>query len=306
MRGILIVLLLICTTPALADYSSVVLADNPVGYWSLNDLPGSNTAADSSTSKLDGTAHNVTFGANPRPSSSNTTASFNGSTSYVDIPDNPTLHVNAFTIEAWVFGGTLLPKATYGLESLLNIYGQQRTLNGTGINFGLGPSGLFNNSSVSDPSDLRLYLGINDFTSNIAVASTAKVNAGEWTYIAATFNGSNSLQVYINGMKSQTLQSNIPINLNSIYNGNNPTIGREFDGSDPLYGSRSYNGLLGDVALYNHVLTDTQILSHASLSPDLGLEPPTPIPAAFLLFGSGLVAIGIMRGRIMRITVNRH
>lgn len=47
-----------------------------------------------------------------------------------------------------------------------------------------------------------------------------------------------------------------------IYNGNNPYIGREFDGSDSTLGTRSYSGGLAEVAVYDYALTDPVIRCH--------------------------------------------
>jgi len=63
-------------------YQNAILADNPVGYWKLDESSGT-IAADSSSSGYDGVYHGVTLGVNGPFCDGTTAASFsasNGST----------------------------------------------------------------------------------------------------------------------------------------------------------------------------------------------------------------------------------
>src|SRR5262249_54513852 len=82
-------------------YSSVVLADNPIGYWRLGETSGP-TAFDSSGLGHNGTyTGGVTLGVpGAIVDDPNTAARFNGSTGYVAVPGGPFNMANNFTLEA--------------------------------------------------------------------------------------------------------------------------------------------------------------------------------------------------------------
>jgi hypothetical protein len=87
--------------PSGTGYNAAVLADRPVGFWALNTLNG--TEAD-----LSAHGHTATYkgGATAAKLPNNdTAAAFNGTSQYVEIPDNDAFSVpttGTITIEAWM------------------------------------------------------------------------------------------------------------------------------------------------------------------------------------------------------------
>ena len=76
-----------------SHYRSAVLDSGPRSYWQLGDASGATTATDEVDANLgttNGTYSNVTLGAaGPLAGSSETAASFNGSSSSVALPEQP-------------------------------------------------------------------------------------------------------------------------------------------------------------------------------------------------------------------------
>jgi hypothetical protein len=249
---------------------SAILAYDPLALWSLADSSGSTTAANSATtgSALNGVANNVTFGG-PGPLQQATSGAFDGSTSNVSIANSTTdLAVSTFTLEAWVN----LAVISGDLET---IYGQQRNENATGINFGV-----FNGNP---------YLGVNDFSNNASLFSSDTINTGEWYFLAASYDGTD-LNLYINGVLTDT--ENVgSLNVSAIYsNGFPATIGREFDGSNPGLGTRSINGSLADVAVFDYALSSTQVQAEYAAM-------PTPEPGSLMMLSSAFAGLAMLRLR---------
>jgi hypothetical protein len=83
-------------------YKSAVLADSPVGYWRLGESSGT-TAADSSSGGNAGTYTSVTLGTTGATAGDpDTAAAFNGTSSYVSVPDSTSLRPATFSVEGWV------------------------------------------------------------------------------------------------------------------------------------------------------------------------------------------------------------
>src|SRR5262249_41512602 len=83
-------------------YSSVILADNPVGYWRLGEPPAQTTAFDSSPFGRNGTYNGAVTRGVPGAivDDPNTAAAFSGG--FVSIPGGPFNFANNFSLEAWV------------------------------------------------------------------------------------------------------------------------------------------------------------------------------------------------------------
>ncbi|MEO8666723.1 MAG: LamG-like jellyroll fold domain-containing protein [Ignavibacteria bacterium] len=165
---------------------------------------------------------------------SNYAASFNGTNSYVSVPNHSELNPgSAITVEAWIFP-TALPGTSaciIGKNFLTSYYfGIENT--GRFIFFPRNQAGGFLRSRVS---------------------GTVKVN--QWTHIAGTYDGT-STRLYINGV------------LDTSRTGITGTIGSNFDslfiGCDRLSGSKSFffNGKLDNVRIWSSARTASEIFSN--------------------------------------------
>ncbi|MFJ1796623.1 LamG-like jellyroll fold domain-containing protein [Kitasatospora griseola] len=103
-----------------AAYDAAVVDAHPSGYWRLNDVAG-NQAAELLTSQAlaqnQGTYSNTTqSNGGPYNTGNTNTTTFNGTTSYVQLPTNAAPHIgNTATVEVWF--KTAKPGVIYGYQS---------------------------------------------------------------------------------------------------------------------------------------------------------------------------------------------
>jgi hypothetical protein len=87
--------------------------------------------------------------------------------------------------------------------------------------------------------ETNLYGSINDVT------LSAPIDAGEWSYVALTYDN-NMIRLYLNGVMVNSTPYSEPINQNS----------------NPVIIGYLFHGYIDEVAIYETVLTDTEILEH--------------------------------------------
>jgi hypothetical protein len=164
--------------------------------------------------------------------------SFNGTSSYVQIADNPNLHfTNALTIEAWIYPTTL--SGTHNIVSKwdwpgVNAQVSYTTAVNPGGQLGFGVCNVGNCSS---------YPG---------VLSTNLIPVNQWTHFAATYDGSY-LRMYVNGVcQNQTAYNG------GIFPGTNDLlIGAAVASRGQIISP--FAGLIDEVAVYNRALSATEI-----------------------------------------------
>lgn len=154
---------------------------------------------------------------------------FNGTTSYVDIPDSPELNpTNAITIEAWVN-----PKVNSGCNCIVG-----KNWNSSywfGLNCGGGK--------------LRFYPkgGANSRVDGIGV-----IPINKWTHVAATYDGTTT-KLYINGQ----LDNSVNLASGPLVSNTDPLyIGCDRDATTKQY---FWNGYLDNVRIWKEVRTENQI-----------------------------------------------
>ncbi len=240
------------------NYSQVVLADNPVAYYQLQELPGAGTAVDSTTNHLDGT-YNFNDSNSPelgQPGIDTNSILFTygsgGEGDYGDValPASPLLApVNSdgltgapFSAECWVLATTvhtpdyIVPLAASGP------YGSGTFGNGSGWNF---------YQSQTSPQSWQVFMR----TSNevAIVGAGAAVTLLEWTHLAVTWDGTNAT-FYVNG------QANASAALPGYLA--DPGAANIEIGGPGETGHGPYEGGVSQVAFYTNVLTAAQILHH--------------------------------------------
>ena len=205
------------------------------GWWpgdgNANDIAGTNNG----TLQGGATANAVGF--------VGSAFSFDGTNSYVQIPNAPALRPTNLTIEAWVLF-TSLDSGGNGPPA-----GQQYIV--------------FKQNSLASPFEGytlfkdRIAGGdVLTFTVSSALGqiaelqSTTRVTAGVWYHVAGV-RGSNYLQLYINGQ----LQGQTSVGFAQDY-GNTPLY---FGTSGQSYWDRKFKGLLDEVSLYNRALSSDEI-----------------------------------------------
>jgi hypothetical protein len=216
-------------TGGVSSYAAAVLADRPVAYYRLGEVPGSTIAVDSSGAGNNGTYENGPTLRVPGLISNTTDTAVNFATGDVVIPDAANLDfVNApFTIEAWVSG-------TYP-------GGNQRVFDksaaGTGIGYGLDLGA----------DNVRL-LGCTNFAPPVTLS-------GNTTYhVVGVSDGAGTGSIYVNG----SLVMSGPYSSCQPYTGT-AHIAVANDGT------AHFDGTIDEVAVYNYALPAQRISAHYNL-----------------------------------------
>ena len=215
-----------------ADYRALVLGDNPVGYWRLGESSGTTAASETGTNS--GTYVNgPTLGvAGALKGSSNTAASFNGSTQYVDVPSSASLNASTgVSVEAWV-KPAVMPGAgntgTIAMKASDPPYAYWLQVTDTDrAKFGVGVGGV-----------------------NHPLSAGGVVAAGSWYHLVGTYDGSVQ-RLYVNGA----------LVASQAQTGNVDTVAGNFR-IGTTRASEWFNGAIDDVAVYDKALTPAQVQAH--------------------------------------------
>ncbi|MCG7983793.1 MAG: LamG domain-containing protein [Candidatus Thiodiazotropha lotti] len=95
-------LLLIGNQLFASQYSDVIIADNPIAYWKLDETTGSNaldSIAANNATLIGNPARNSTSGV---PFDDGISLFLNGIDQYIELPNTGLLDLQSFTFEAWV------------------------------------------------------------------------------------------------------------------------------------------------------------------------------------------------------------
>lgn len=238
---------------AAADYSSTMTSLSPVGYWRLNEptqpvvptYPLTNTS--SAGSALNGLYYGSPMIGSPGAVSGDTAVSMDGVSQYAEVPNNAALNPNGpFSVEFWAN----LTNDTAGAKS--GVVSRYITVAG-------GPTGQFgylffcNNGAANLPWQFRVYNGTGATTINDAGIGDVQPNT--WYHVVGVYDGANA-HIYVNGIKTSTTTGTVGYHRNT----NAPTrIGAGTPETGP---SLFFPGVIDNVAVYNGVLTDSQILAH--------------------------------------------
>lgn len=251
-----------------ATYSDLILSDNPVAYYRLEELPGATTAIDSSPNGFDATYVPNSASTSPQlglPGIETNSISFNGGPDFgsITIPFHQELspvagdgiHGAPFSVECWAQART--QPADYSV--VLAMFGPYQTgdpvyANASGWNFyqspGPGSFWVFNLKNGA-------FIG----------ASAAPVTLLRWYHLAATFDGTNGI-FYANGVAVGGPRAA------AGYLADNGADGQVGVGQN--VGFLPFNGGVDEIAFYTNVLTATQILAHYELGTNSFRAPPTP------------------------------
>lgn len=234
-------------------YASYVLADNPSAYWRLNEAAG-NTVLKDSAGGLDGTyASTVVRGVPGAPGTQDNAAQFSGAGTPVpnaSVPYTPILNPSTpFTVEFWA-------KPDISGQSSRAVLGTQ--------------------NRNADRSGYAVYQGFNlaaweahlGWTNTVLfIQGQVPPEAGRWDHVAVTWDGNTVSRIFVNGVDDTSAGSSVngPHRTNLVQ----PfEIGSRFNGTVP------YQGVIDEVAFYNHVLSPERIALHASIAT---APPPAPI-----------------------------
>jgi hypothetical protein len=201
-----------------------------VGYWSFNEGT-STTATDFSGNGNKGT---LSTNGGSLPTWTNgklsTALNFDGSTSYVQVADSPTLNTPNVTVSAWIRANSW------------GAFNRRIVTKGIGNQYDL-----FNNSGVLD-----WYL-VDNAGANFSDVSTTLPSTGVWHHIVGTYDGTTNA-LYVDGVLA-----------NSESPGGGPIATNK---TDPLFiAARDacdnpgdcFDGKIDEVRIYNRALTASEV-----------------------------------------------
>ena len=198
------------TVKASDQYSSVVLAKGPVGYWRLGEASGP-TAADASGNSYDGTyLGNPTLGqAGAIVNDPDTAVGLNGpgSMDYVEIADTDSHPFSktsdtALTVEAWMRPDSLTFKGQTS-DIYIHWLGKGEDLpTSRNCEWGLR---FYSNDSPSNPNRISAYIWSPTCGLGAGAGFTDVLTVGEWIHLVAVYDAGDKdtplagVSIYKNG-----------------------------------------------------------------------------------------------------------
>jgi Concanavalin A-like lectin/glucanases superfamily/PEP-CTERM motif len=245
-----------CLAPAArADFVSTILADNPTGYWRLDESSGI-IAHDSSGHGYDGTyLGGYTLGQPGAIGDGDTAVALDGSTGLVgDIPGGTFNAPNNFSVEAWVKQAT-----TDGVQQMIS--------NGS-IGF-----------EITGGQVEVTFFGVQDIYTGIYVPQD-----GRFHQIVETVDGANNVTVYLDGVSLFTSTFIAPAQL----------LGYDLALGSLPYNSEYFNGVLDEAAFYNHVLSADRVMAHYLAASETAAVPE-PGSLILALMAVGTFGVPVVR-----------
>lgn len=237
---------IVTTAPPVAPtdaYGVAITADQPSLYWRLNEAGGTleqDSSLNGNSGLISGTETFGQPGVLPSTGTAITFAGTDGVIAGVNAVNNP---LN-FSLETWFKTTT--------------------TQGGKLIGFGDSQTGTSNNYDrhVYMNRNGTLAFGVWTGQPNLAT-STASYNDGAWHHLVATQSTTSGLVLYVDGAAVGTNPQTAAQPYSGYWR-----IGGDTNWGD---GAAFFNGTLDESAVYNSVLTPTQVLNHYQL-----VYPPAP------------------------------
>lgn len=239
---------LYATVLALLPFTSIAqLSSGLVAHW-----PFSGNAGDSSGNTYNGTSLFITYGQGENGVNA-TAASFNGTSSHINVGYQSGLNLTQYTICAIV-----KPTGYYTAQCQGNVIVQRsnETLKGYyGILFSDNP---YNDCFTADTSKYVFYPSAT--SSNPATLQyTPNIVSNNWYKLVATCNN-DTIKFYVNGQFKYSYITNNPTGTST----EGLTIGALYQQTSGGLFPYWFKGLMDDIRIYNRVLTDKEIKQYNS------------------------------------------
>jgi MYXO-CTERM domain-containing protein len=223
-----------------ADFEREVLNDRPFAFYRLNETAPTSPAADLSGNLLNGTYSTTGVTLQQAVTAGDLGVAFSGG--WVSIADNPLLSPERITIEAVVTW-----RGTTGAQQRICEKSTEPS----------GTTAVYNLCVSSEGSPLvEVDLGP---SARVSLPSCAKLPVNQPVHLVTTLDGS-TLSLYVDGTLGASVARTGTLNRGST----RPlTIGNQVERD------RAFNGLIDEIAFYDHALTADRVLAHANTIPEL-------------------------------------
>jgi hypothetical protein len=226
-------------------YPQIVLADNPLGFWRLDEASGA--VAHDNWGGHDGVYNSVTLGASGySPLDTDKAASFGAQNSYVGEISGFDFSGGgkAFSIEAWVNGA-----ASQAVDGAV-IVAKGRGANGAG--------GTLGEQFLLDVTGGKFRFDVQSAATEASVSADVGPN-GTWQHIVGVYDGPNgALRIFVNGTEYDSLT---PPPGTLLATASPVDIGAGLGGVTPIH-DLFFTGTIDEVAIYNYALTASQVHNH--------------------------------------------
>jgi hypothetical protein len=218
------------------DSNDIDCASGLLLHLKFDDDPSDGTATDSSVNGNHGTCTSCPALTNDKDDNPNSAYLFDG-TNYIDL-GNLDINSNGLTIMAWINANSFIPTA-----------GDNRVVSkstGTMANDHYWMLSTYNNNGIK--LRFRLKTDASPDTETL-IAGSGDIYIGEWTHVAATYNGSH-MKLYKNSVEVGSLSKTGSI-------ATNPSVNAEVGRNPNGYGE--FDGIIDDVRIYTTALSREDI-----------------------------------------------
>lgn len=199
-------------------------------------FPFNGNTIDESNSTNDG-VNNGAILASDRFGNPNSAFNFNGTSSYISVPNIAQVGNAARTISAWI-------KTNSAIQNCVISTGDYN-LNSISFNFVVGYS--YGSSPQAGT------VGVMGFNNDYYPSTGTLVNDSQWHLICATYDGAGSLKIYVDGQLNNT--ANYTYNTNGQFN----YIGKSNDINNAGANQYFFDGLIDDVGFWNRELIASEV-----------------------------------------------
>ena len=227
---------------ALDSFAAQVMADGPIGYWRLGEVPGSVIAADVSGQVNNGTYSGGVNLGQPGFHGGDTAALFDGLTGRVVVLNSNSLNPPYITMEAKIRWD--------GPNDL-----QQRILEKSSFPE-LAQYGL----SVLPDGHVQVEIRTSNATTSVNVKSAAGVAQGIETHVVAAYDG-QVIRIYLNGVLDPS-ETTAPGSISPKPPTPDNLMESGLGIGNQVQRDRPFKGLIDEVAIYPAALSAARILAH--------------------------------------------
>lgn len=227
---------IIVATPYVNAYNNAVLGDNPIAYYPMQEMSGTEIV-DLSGNTGNGTiSGDYTLGQSG-PATGVKSVQFGGTSAFVDLPDGFSDFTNGLTIEVW------------GNPTAVSAWARFVELAEAGID--INAIHLYRENNTDAVS------GVFSQTGGGHATVPGALQLGVWKHFVYVYKTNFTSEMYVNGILSDTGTG--PGTIPNVLRTQN-YLGKSTSIGDPLF-----QGFMTRAAIYDHALTSTQILNHYNI-----------------------------------------